>query len=199
MATYAVVSSQDNTVINVIKLPDDDILDPITGEDCPHKVCCKKDEIYGSECSHKFVKTSFNRNLPGKYAEVGDVYHENIGMFVKPKPYEHFILDEENGMWIPSEPKPSRTQYQIDNLIDYRWDENLYQSGNSGWVLYCHPLDVTPPLEIPLDENGNPLNGVYQWNNDKYIEGDVLSGFDFVEIIPTEPQEVLPPADLPQE
>jgi hypothetical protein len=193
MATYAVVSSQDNMVINVIKLSDDEVCDHETGEDCPHKVSLKKDEIYGSNCNHKFIKTSFNHNLPGKYASIGDTYLESIGMFVKPKPFDHFVLDEQNGSWIPSEPKPQRTQYQIDNMIDYRWDENLYQNGESGWILWCVPNLLNPPLENPLDENGNPILGSYVWNPETYIEGNVLSGFTFIEEIkesqPEEPQQ----------
>lgn len=181
MATYAVVSSQDNTVINVIKLADDDICDHETGEDCPDKLCCKKDEIYGCDCDHRFIKTSFNRSLPGKYAEIGDIYMEDIGMFIKPKPYEYFVLDEQEGVWIPPEPKPERTQYQIDNSIDYRWEDQLYQNGESGWVLCCFPEDVNPPLENPLGENGEPLDGFYFWNPDTYVEGDILSGFIFNE------------------
>lgn len=181
MATYAVVSPHDNSVVNVIKLSDDDILDPITGEDCPDKVSCKKDEIYGYECDFKFVKTSFNKNLPGKYASIGDIYMEELGIFVLPKPYDHFVLDEENGVWIPSEPKPERTQYQIDNLIDYMWKEELYQSGKSGWVVFCANYDLFEELEKPLGQDGNPLNGFYEWHPENYIEGDILSGFLFVE------------------
>jgi hypothetical protein len=195
MATYAVVSSQDNTVINVIKLSDDDICDHETGEDCPHKVCCKKDEIYGHDCDHKFIKTSFNRNLLGKYAAVGDIYLEDIEMFVEPKPYDHFILDKQNGIWIPSEPKPTRTQYQIDNMIDYGWNEQLYQSGESGWLLCCFPGDINPPLQNPLGEDGEPLDGSYFWNSEKYIEGDVLSGFVFIENnLPEDPVELVEPS-----
>lgn len=64
----------------------------------------------------RWVQTSYNNNFRFRYAGVGFNYDEDLDAFIKPKPYESWILDQEKADWIAPVSKPN------DGKI-YGWSE----------------------------------------------------------------------------
>jgi hypothetical protein len=69
-------------------------------------------ETYGG----RWVKTSYNNSFRKRYAGVGYSYNEDLDVFLLPKPYESWVLDEETYDWVPPIPFPEDDKY-------YGWDE----------------------------------------------------------------------------
>jgi hypothetical protein len=64
----------------------------------------------------KWIKTSYNGNIRSKFAGAGDMYHEDLDVFISPKPFASWILNEETASWESPTPYPN-------NGITYSWDE----------------------------------------------------------------------------
>ena len=62
-------------------------------------------------------QTSYNGNFRKNYAGIGYTYDPQRDVFIPPKPFPSWILDETTCLWIPPIPMP-----EDDKL--YRWDEN---------------------------------------------------------------------------
>jgi hypothetical protein len=69
-----------------------------------------------------WVQTSYNANIRGKYASIGDTYREDLDMFIPPQPYPSWSLDESIGTWEAPVSKP-------DDENPYVWNEET-QSWN---------------------------------------------------------------------
>lgn len=67
----------------------------------------------------RWVRTSYGGNFRGKYAGLGDIYDENLDIFISPKPYPSWTLEESTGLWNPPVPYPSSSEH------NYIWDENI--------------------------------------------------------------------------
>jgi hypothetical protein len=63
----------------------------------------------------RWIKTSYNANIRGKFAGVGDTYDEINDRFIEPQPYPSWILDS-NFTWKSPVPVP-------DEDKAYIWDE----------------------------------------------------------------------------
>lgn len=61
-----------------------------------------------------WIQTSYNANFRKNYAGIGFVYNETLDMFITPKPYESWTLND-NGDWEAPIPKPEGV-----NVV---WDE----------------------------------------------------------------------------
>ena len=82
MAHYAKIND-DNVVERVEKL--DDFYEwTDTGEVDESKAVAKLREFFGSNTN--WVKTSYNNNIRGMYAGIGDIYRPDIDKFVSAKP-----------------------------------------------------------------------------------------------------------------
>lgn len=66
----------------------------------------------------KWIQTSYNNNFRVRYASIGDTYDETLDIFVKPKLYSSWILNQSTYEWEPPLPKP-----EDGNL--YFWNENI--------------------------------------------------------------------------
>lgn len=60
-------------------------------------------------------------------ASVGHVYNQDLNAFVPPKPYESWVLDEDNFVWNAPIPQPSLEDGQSGH---FEWDEDA-----QNWVL----------------------------------------------------------------
>lgn len=78
----------------------------------------------------KWVRTSYGGNFRNKYAGLGDIYREDLDMFISPSPYPSWTLDESNGQWNPPSPKPQLTEQEKIDGYDYKWNEE-----NLSWDL----------------------------------------------------------------
>lgn len=102
MATIALFGA-DALVFAVIRAPDD-VEDPATFA-----------ASLGLECSAARF-TSYNANFGGHYAAIGDSFNEGMGIYVAPKPFPSWLLDESTGYWNPPVPMP-------DDCEEYEWGE----------------------------------------------------------------------------
>ena len=60
-----------------------------------------------------WIQTSYNSNFRKQFAGIGFSYDAQADVFIQPKPYPSWALDE-NFDWQPPEPKPAGK---------YEWDE----------------------------------------------------------------------------
>ena len=109
MAHFAELDGN-NIVLRVIVVANDDCLDQNGVEN----------ESIGALFCHKlldgrWIQTSYNGNIRGKYAGIGDIYDANADVFISPQPYPSWSLDE-NYDWQPPTPIPQ-------DGIKYVWDE----------------------------------------------------------------------------
>ena len=111
MAHYAFLDAN-NIVTEVIVGKDEtELIDGLTPE-----------EWYGNFRGQSCVRTSYNNSIRKQFAGIGFTYDETADVFIAPKPFESWSLDE-NYDW----------QAPIDYPADgkqYSWDES-----NQAWVL----------------------------------------------------------------
>lgn len=75
-----------------------------------------------------WVETT-NTDPDKKFAAVGDTYFENLKAFVKPKPFDSWILNEETANWESPVPHPDPDPF-VAHL--YEWDEE-----SVNWYFYA--------------------------------------------------------------
>tara|TARA_B100001939_G_scaffold318393_1_gene305773 strand:- start:5228 stop:5857 length:630 start_codon:yes stop_codon:yes gene_type:complete len=104
-------------------------------------------------------KTSYNNNFRFRYAGEGYTYDSTLDAFIRPKPYESWVLDNSTADWIEPLTYPTLTQEQFDSGSFYIWDEDAHQTDNTtGWVLDTIP----PPFASWIRDNNN--NRFAIWN-----------------------------------
>ena len=104
-------------------------------------------------------KTSYNNNFRFRYAGEGYTYDSTLDAFIRPKPYESWVLDNSTADWIEPLTYPTLTQEQFDSGSFYIWDEDAHQTDNTtGWVLNTIP----PPYASWIRDNNN--NRFAIWN-----------------------------------
>ena len=107
-------------------------------------------------------------------------------MFVEPQPVNrpNYVLNTTEGTWGPDESnKPALTDYQQSQGMAYHHD-----LGTDTWEL-C--LDLTDESQIPtLTEEEVAANKVYVWERERYVEGDISTGWVLVDGPPPEEEPV---------
>ena len=63
-----------------------------------------------------WIQTSYNANMRGKFAAIGDVYDSTLDRFISPQPYPSWSLDS-NFVWQPP------VAYPVDGKA-YEWNED---------------------------------------------------------------------------
>ena len=71
---------------------------------------------------NKWIQSSYNSNIRGTYAGLGYLYIEELDIFVPPKPFESWSLDD-NGNWVAPVSRPTEGNW-IWNESEQRWDED---------------------------------------------------------------------------
>lgn len=90
MAHFAELD-KNNTVLRVIVVGNNDMLDPITGEENESIGISFLQSLFGIDT--KWVQTSYNGNFRGRYAATGFIYDSELDIFVDPA--ETNITEEE--------------------------------------------------------------------------------------------------------
>lgn len=67
-----------------------------------------------------WVQTSYNESFRKNFAGKGCIYNRSTDMFILPKPFPSWILDEETGNWVAPIVMPEITETKI-----YEWDESI--------------------------------------------------------------------------
>jgi len=135
MAHYAVLDNN-NIVVGVIVGKDEDDLDNL-----PEGYSDWADYHSKKFCNNATVlRTSYNTQngvhldggtpFRGNFAGKGYVYLADKNVFVEPKPYDSWVLNETNWNYEPPISYPS--DYAT---VEYNWSEAAYQADNTqGWV-----------------------------------------------------------------
>lgn len=89
---------------------------------------------YGNFRNQKCVRTSYNANIRKNYAGIGFTYDEARDVFIPPKPFNSWVLNEETAQWDPPVPYPTDKK-------PYRWSED-----DLVWV------EILPVVEEVLTE-----------------------------------------------
>jgi hypothetical protein len=91
MAHYAFITEPDERGVSVVT-------EVIVGRDENEGVDWEAHyaEIRGQRCK----RTSYNGKIRGKYAGIGDVYDEQLDVFLPPCPGDGWTLDEATGSWV---------------------------------------------------------------------------------------------------
>jgi len=117
MAHFAEID-ENNIVQRVIVVSDDD---------CGGGTFPQSEQIGRTFCMNLlggyWLQTSYNSNFRFRYAGIGYSYDEVRDVFIIPKPYASWVLNEKTLDW------EAPTPYPVDGLY-YEWDEN-----SLGWIL----------------------------------------------------------------
>lgn len=108
MAHYAFLD-ENNVVVDVITgIDETELIDGVTPE-----------EWYGDFRGQRCVRTSYNHNIRKQYAMIGGTYDEELDVFLAPKPYPSWVLNE-NHDWVAPVEFPE--EFKIEGSSAH-WDE----------------------------------------------------------------------------
>lgn len=120
MAHFAQLD-EENKVINIIVVSNP-VLERFGVEDEQYGIdFCKG--LYGEDT--RWVQTSYNGNFRGRFAGIGSTYDSLNDVFIYPKPYPSWVLDETFAWQAPVQ-KP-----EIEDGFAASWDED-----NQEWRMF---------------------------------------------------------------
>jgi hypothetical protein len=73
-----------------------------------------------------WVQCSYNRNSRNVYPKIGDIYDAEKDIFIEAKPFESWVLNDDNKWESPVGPKPEEflgNEETEENGYDWIWDE----------------------------------------------------------------------------
>lgn len=120
MASFAQLDPGNN-VINVIRVPDDQLIDENGQENESLGIqFCK--QLLGESTIWK--QTSFSGSFRKRFAGKGFVYNEEHDAFIPPKLFDNWVLDTEDLCWVPPVPQP-----EPEEGFYYQWiqEENRWE------------------------------------------------------------------------
>jgi hypothetical protein len=109
----------ENNIVTEVVVVNNDILLEVDGTESENKGKVFLNSVFGTS---NWVKTSYNANFRKQFAGVGCTYDFDNNVFISPKPFESWTLDE-NFNWQPPVNIPSDF-----NGINYLWNEK-----NQNW------------------------------------------------------------------
>ena len=119
MAHFAELD-ETNTVLNVVVVGND--VTTIDGVEDEQRGIDFLNDLLPE--SGTWVQTSYNRNIRFDYAAVGGTYDPVLDIFIQPKPFPSWVLDDTNHSWWAPVDYPG-----TDEPPFYYWDED-----NTIWV-----------------------------------------------------------------
>jgi hypothetical protein len=96
MAHYAFLDENNIVTQVIVGRNEDEVVDGISDWE----------QHYGEIMNQKCVRTSYNHNIRKQYAGIGYTYDEDADVFISPKPYPSWLLDE-NHDWQSPVPMPT--------------------------------------------------------------------------------------------
>jgi hypothetical protein len=109
----------ENNIVTEVVVVNNDILLEVDGAESENKGKVFLNSVFGTS---NWVKTSYNGNLRKQFAGVGYTFDYDNNVFISPKPFESWTLNE-NFDWHPPVNIPSDF-----NGINYLWNEK-----NQNW------------------------------------------------------------------
>ena len=147
MAHFAEIDEND-IVLRIIVVSNDEILDEegVETESIGQQFCT---DLLGGT----WVQCSYNSNIRGRYARIGDTYDSDLDLFILPKPFPSWSLAEDTGGWEPPTPY----------IVGYIWDEDTLS-----WVKPDAPFASWEWNDLrwiaPVDYPDDGL--AYNWDED---------------------------------
>lgn len=140
MAHYAVLD-ENNIVTQVLYVHNSTILDENGNESEELGIeCCK---VGLNDPNARLVRTSYNGNIRVRYAGIGYSYDEELDAFIPSKPYDSWVLNQEDLVWEPPVPRPT----DAPEGSYYQWDEETIS-----WVLKEVEIIQPPSIIISLED-----------------------------------------------
>lgn len=128
MAHFAKLDNN-NIVIDILVVANQDILDE-NGNESESKGIQFLKKIFGEDTN--WIQTSYNNNFRKRYAAINGKYDFINDVFIPPKPYASWKLNNETYEWEPPIPYPSSNNYMyIWNEETVNWAENLNAANTS--------------------------------------------------------------------
>tara|TARA_B100001939_G_C16944189_1_gene619520 strand:+ start:1919 stop:2323 length:405 start_codon:yes stop_codon:yes gene_type:complete len=133
MAHFAKV--EDNIVTDVIVIPNE-VLDDngVESEALGQNYINNTLGLEGT-----WLQTSYNNNIRSNYAGIGYTYDSENDVFLRPKPYDSWILNSDN-QWTAPVAEP---EYDRDNPALYNWNESTLSWDVDTSISF--PESVEPP------------------------------------------------------
>lgn len=119
MSHYARIN-QNNIVTYVTPIPNEMITDE-NGVEHEEKALEHLYSTIPDSVNDRWIQTSYNNNFRNKFAGIGDIWMEDLDIFISPKPYESWIFNQETLTWESPIPMPKI----VENGPDYVWDEDI--------------------------------------------------------------------------
>lgn len=134
MAHFAEID-ENNLVLRVLVVDNENVLDENGNEN--EQVGIKfLQNIFGLDT--RWVQTSYNGNFRYRYAGIEMIYDENLDVFLPPKIYQSWILNNETYDWDPPINEPELTEEQKSQRGYYEWNEDIID-----WELKYIPSKVS--------------------------------------------------------
>jgi hypothetical protein len=70
----------------------------------------------------RWIQTSYNRRIRGSFAMIGNFYNEELDVFIGPKPYESWLLNNDTKQWEPPVSHPNDGRQYSWNEENQSWD-----------------------------------------------------------------------------
>lgn len=116
MANFALVDSTTNKVINTI-VGDPEKVNSMSLGDSIQVIEYKRDGTLRNEAS------------------IGSYFLPSEDLFTNAKEGESWTFNSSTNQYDPPNLEPTLTAEQASNNFKYRWNENNYEAGESGWIL----------------------------------------------------------------
>lgn len=129
MAHFAKLN-ENNVVLQVLVVDNNELLDE-TGQESEQKGIDFLISWSGGYTNWK--QTSYNGTFRKNYAGINYVYDTDRDVFIPPKPFNNWILDEVKCIWVPPVPHPA------PDGNEYAWNQETTSWDNLG------PVPTPPP------------------------------------------------------
>jgi hypothetical protein len=126
MAHYAIISSENDTVTQVITGVDETVTQTDTDGTEVGGSTEAWEEFYAAmpQFSGCYVRrTSYNGNFRKNYAGIGYTFDAGRDAFIAPKPFESWLLDEATCRWEAPVPYPTDGALYSWNESTVNWEE----------------------------------------------------------------------------
>ena len=134
MAHFVKLDENNVIVKNVVISNDVPTSNGPLGENDMHPAGAKYCRKLFNDPKGKWKQTSYNHNFRKQYASAGFTYDENADLFIQPKPFESWILDN-NFDWQPPVAKPDIHELNGTPMYPEWDDQNLRWKGNNGEMI----------------------------------------------------------------
>jgi hypothetical protein len=117
MAHFAQLD-ENNVVLQVIVVNNEELMDGTDESEVKGIAFCQ--ELFGSDTIWR--QTSYNNRFRARYAAVGGVYNPVKDVFIHPKFFPSWVLNEDTTEWEAPVPYPDDGNFYIWNESTLSWD-----------------------------------------------------------------------------